>query len=72
MSRAKATKRYSLIFTEYEDDADMDSAMVKTQHGREPAGRRPIGYGVHSGLMEINPDMMATRYVAVDYDGMDI
>ena len=42
---SQSNENYSLIFLEYQDDTDMDG---QGQHGREPAGQRPSGYGVHS------------------------
>ena len=63
-------ENYSLVTLEFADDTNMDSAMVKlsTQVNQIEL---PENVGTPS-LMEISPDMMATMYLAVDYDGGDI
>lgn len=63
-------ENYSMITLEFEDDTNMDSAMVKlsTQINQIEL---PENAGTPS-LMEISPDMMATMYLAVDYEGADI
>lgn len=65
-----SNENYSIVTLEFQDDMNMDSAMVKLSTAvnelelPELAGK-PM-------LMEISPDMMATMYVSVDYDGKDI
>jgi len=63
-------ENYSLVTLEFSDDTNMDSAMVKlsTQVNQLEF---PDKVGTPS-LMEISPDLMATMYVAVDYEGNDI
>ncbi len=50
----------------------MDSAMVKASTAVNQLGDALPGMASTPTLMEISPDMMATQYIAVDYDGMDI
>ncbi|MBQ8199493.1 MAG: efflux RND transporter permease subunit [Lachnospiraceae bacterium] len=63
-------ENYSMVTLEFADDTNMDSAMVKlsTQVNQIEL---PENVGTPS-LMEISPDLMATMYLAVDYDGGDI
>ncbi len=63
-------ENYSMVTLEFADDTNMDSAMVKlsTQINQIEF---PDTVGTPS-LMEISPDMMATMYLAVDYEGSDI
>lgn len=62
-----SSENSSVISLEFEDDTDMDAAMVKVSSAvnqaslPENAGK-PI-------LMEISADMMATMMVSVDYEG---
>ena len=69
---SQSNENYSLIFLEYQDDTDMDSAMVKASTAVNQLGDALPDMASTPTLMEISPDMMATQYVAVDYDGMDI
>ena len=69
---SQSNENYSLIFLEYQDDTDMDSAMVKASTAVNQLGDSLPDMASTPTLMEISPDMMATQYVAVDYDGMDI
>ena len=69
---SQSNENYSLIFLEYQDDTDMDSAMVKASTAVNQLGDALPSMASTPTLMELSPDMMATQYVAVDYDGMDI
>ena len=69
---SQSNENYSLIFLEYQDDTDMDSAMVKASTAVNQLGDALPDMASTPTLMEISPDMMATQYVAADYDGMDI
>ena len=69
---SQSNENYSLIFLEYQDDTDMDSAMVKASTAVNQLSDALPDMASTPTLMEISPDMMATQYVAVDYDGMDI
>ena len=65
-----SSENYSLVILEFQDDMNMDSAMVKLSTAVNEL-TLPENAGTPM-LMEISPDMMATMYVSVDYDGMDI
>ncbi|MBO6214793.1 MAG: efflux RND transporter permease subunit, partial [Lachnospiraceae bacterium] len=67
-----SAENYSLITMEFLEDTDMDSALVKvnTQIDTvEPYLPDRVGTPT---IMEISLDMLATMYVAVERDGMDI
>lgn len=65
-----SSENFSMVMLEFEETTNMDSAMVKLSTAidqlelPELAGR--------PSLIEISPDLMATMYVAVDAEGMDI
>ena len=65
-----SSENYGMVMLEFEEDTNMDSAMVKVSSAvnqlklPETAGT-PVIY-------EISPDMMATLEVSVDYEGKDI
>lgn len=63
-------ENYSMVTLEFADDTNMDSAMVKLSTKVNQI-ELPEQVGIPS-LIEISPDMMATMYLAVDYEGMDI
>ena len=63
-------ENYSTVMLEFEEGTNMDSAMVKLSTAIDQLVL-PETAGHHS-LIEISPDMMATMYVAVDYEGSDI
>ena len=50
----------------------MDSAMVKASTAVNQLSDSLPDMASTPTLMEMSPDMMATQYVAVDYEGMDI
>ncbi|MBO4338049.1 MAG: efflux RND transporter permease subunit [Lachnospiraceae bacterium] len=67
---SNSNENLSMIILEFEDETNMDSAMVKVstqidQLSFPEVVTKPV-------LMEISPDMLATMYAAVDYDGTDI
>lgn len=65
-----SAENYSMITLEYEEDTNMDSAMVKIASALDLV---PLPDGVGSPMtMELSMDMMATMYLSVDYEGMDI
>lgn len=58
-----------MIFLEFEDGTDIDSALVKVSSSvNEVSSQLPDTVG-DPNYMEISADMMATLYVAVQYDG---
>ena len=67
-----SAENYSMVMLEFEEDTNMDSAMVKVSSAVDQvAGQLPDLAGTPS-IMEITPDMMATMYVSASYDGKDI
>ncbi|MEF2887956.1 efflux RND transporter permease subunit, partial [Gemmiger sp.] len=69
---SQSNENYSLVILEYQDDTDMDSAMVKASTAVNQLSDSLPDMASTPMLMEMSPDMMATQYIAVDYDGMDI
>lgn len=67
---SSSAENYSLVTLEYEDDTNMDSAMVKIATALEQVSL-PDGAG-RPMTMELSMDMMATMYISVDYEGKDI
>ena len=67
-----SSENFSMVMLEFAEDTDMDSAMVKTSTAlNQLADTLPESSGTPM-LMEITPDMMATEYIAVDKEDMDI
>ena len=65
-----SSENFSMVTLEFSDDTDMDSAMVKLS---TQINQLEFPDKVNTpALMELSPDMMATMYVAVDYEGNDI
>lgn len=61
-----------MIFLEFEDGTDMDSALVKVSSAvNQVQSKLPDTAGTPN-YMEISADMMATAYIAAQYDGKDI
>ena len=70
--QSQSADNYSMIFLEFEDASDMDSAMVKASSAvNEVSSQLPETAG-SPNYMEISMDMMATLYVAASYDDHDI
>ena len=64
-------ENYSLIQLEYEEDTDMDSALVKLSSAiNEIEGSLPDMAGTPI-IMELSMDMVATMYIGVGYEGYD-
>ena len=67
-----SSENTSMVMLEFEEDTNMDSAMVKLSTACEKIRESlPEDVGAPM-LMEISPDMMATMTVGVDYQGKDI
>ena len=67
-----SNENYSMVMLEFAEDTNMDSAMVKVSAQiNQLADTLPDMAGTPT-IMEVSMDMMATQYVAVDYEGMDI
>lgn len=70
--QSQSSDNFSMVFLEFEDGTDMDSAMVKVSSAvNEVSSQLPETAG-DPNYMEISMDMMATLYVAASYDGHDI
>ncbi len=67
---SSSAENYSMVMLEFADDTDMDSAMVKVNEAIAST-TLPDECG-SPNVMEISMDMMATQYVSVSFDGMDI
>ncbi len=65
-----SNENFSMVMLEYEEDTNMDSAMVKLSSSLDLVPL-PEEAGTPM-LLEMSADMMATMYVSVDYDGKDI
>ncbi|MCU6763273.1 Swarming motility protein SwrC [uncultured Roseburia sp.] len=65
-----SSENYSMVMLEFEEDTNMDSAMVKLSSALDLV-TLPEGAGTPM-TMEVSADMMATMYVSVDYDKKDI
>lgn len=62
----------SMVFLEFQDGTNMDSAMVKVSSAvNELSSSLPDGVGTPN-LMEMSMDMMASMYLSVSYDKHDI
>ena len=67
-----SSENTSMVMLEFEEDTNMDSALVKLSTACEKI-REALPEDVDAPmLMEISPDMMATMTVGVDYKGKDI
>lgn len=67
-----ANENYGLVQLEFQDDTNMDSAMVRVSSAIDSIEDiLPEECGTPS-IVEISTDMMATQYLAIAYDGMDI
>ncbi len=65
-----SSENYSMVVLEFEEETNMDSAMVKLSTAvNQITFPDTVGTPI---LMEITPDMMATMVASVDYDGKDI
>ncbi len=70
--QSQSSNNFSMIFLQFEDGTDMDSAMVKASSAvNEVSSQLPETAG-SPNYMEMNMDMMATMYVAATYDGKNI
>lgn len=69
---SQSANNYSMIFLEFEDGTDMDSAMVKVSSAVNEVEAMLPETATSPNYMEISMDMMATLYVALSYDDHDI
>ncbi|MBQ6239759.1 MAG: efflux RND transporter permease subunit [Firmicutes bacterium] len=69
---SRSNENFSMIMLEFAQGTNMDSAMVKVSAAvNQAASQLPETAGTPT-LLEINPNMIATQYVAIDYAGMDL
>ena len=67
-----SAENYSMVMLEFAEETNMDSAMVKVSSEIDQiSGALPDMCGTPI-IMEVSMDMMATMYLSVDYEGMDI
>lgn len=69
---SQSANNYSMIFLEFEDGTDMDSAMVKVSSAVNEVESQLPETATSPNYMEISMDMMATLYVALSYDDHSI
>ena len=67
-----SNENYSMVMLEFAEDTNMDSAMVKVSAQINQLADTLPDMASTPTVMEVSMDMMATQYVAVDYEGMDI
>lgn len=67
-----SSENYSMVMLEFADDTDMDSAMVKASTAINQLADSLPDTVTTPTIIEMSPDMLATEYVALDYEGMDI
>ncbi len=65
-------ENYSMVELEFEDGTDMDSVLVKVSSALDTVEASLPDECSTPSIMEISMDMMATMYIAVGYEGMDI
>ena len=67
-----SAENYSMVQLEFENDTDMDSALVKVFSALDPVeATLPEDVGTPS-IIEVSADMLATAYLGFEYDGKDI
>lgn len=70
--QSQSANNVSMVFLEFEDGTDMDSALVKVSSAiNEVEALLPETAG-SPNYLEMSMDMMATLYIAAAYDGKDI
>ncbi len=67
-----SSENYSLVMLEFEDETNMDSVMVKASTAINQLGDTLPDTITTPTMIEMSPDMLATEYIALDYEGMDI
>ena len=67
-----SAENYSMVMLEFEEDTDMDSALVKVNSALDEVESSLPDLAGTPSVMEISMDMMATMYVAADRSDMDV
>ena len=69
---SRSNENFSMIMLEFAEGTNMDSAMVKVSAAVNQVASQLPETAMTPTLLEINPNMIATQYVAVDYAGKDL
>ncbi len=67
-----SAENYSLVQLQFDEDADMNSSMVKVSSAVQQLEGSLPSTAMTPSIMEIGMDMMATMYVSASYEGKDI
>ena len=67
-----SSENTSMVLVEFEEDTDMDSALVKLSTACEQLREYLPEEAGSPVLLEMSPDMMPTMTVGIDYEGKDI
>ena len=69
---SQSSENYSVVILEYQEDTNMDSALVKASTAVNQIEGSLPELAATPMLIEMSPDMMASQYVAVDCQDMDV
>ncbi|MBQ5960457.1 MAG: efflux RND transporter permease subunit [Firmicutes bacterium] len=69
---SRSNENFSMIMLEFAEGTNMDSAMVKVSAAVNQVASQLPETAMTPTLLEINPNMIATQYVAIDYAGKDL
>jgi multidrug efflux pump subunit AcrB len=67
-----SAENYGMVQLKFDEDVDMNSTMVKVSSAVEQAKSSLPDGCMTPSIIEMSMDMMATMYIAVDYNGMDV
>ena len=65
-------ENYATIMLEFEDDTDMDAALVKVNTALDQVEPLLPEQSGNPSILEMNMDMMATMYLAVSHESLDV
>lgn len=65
-------ENYATLLLEFEDGTDMDAALVKVNTALDQIKPRLPEQSGSPSLLEMNMDMMATMYLAVSHESLDV
>ena len=69
---SSSAENYCMIMLEFQEDADMDAALVKVNTAIDTVEDSLPELASTPGIMEISMDMMATMYVSVSREDMNV
>lgn len=69
---SNSADNFSMVFLQFQDGTNMDSAMVKVSSAVNTVSSKLPDNAGTPNYLEINADMMASMYVVATYDGKDI